>query len=88
MLTELEQEAQADRFYMADAWFAKQGELAGWLWTQDQHDMANKLLVAATEMSCQWPGRMGLDLLSTFLYNRYIKEKAVGWKSPKEDPPF
>lgn len=80
-MTEEEQEAVADRFYMADAWMASQGELAGWLWAHDQAEMANKVTIAALETVQPWPPQMRKDLVSAFFYSRYIRERNVGWKS-------
>lgn len=80
-MTEEEQEALADRFYMADDWMSKQGELVGWLWAQDQADMANKVTTAAMQSVEFWPPVMRQDLVSAFFYSRYIKERNVGWES-------
>lgn len=80
-MTEEEQEAVADRFYLADAWMSNQGELAGWLWAHDFAEMANMVTISAMATIQSWPEVMRRDLADTFKYARYIKERNVGWKS-------
>jgi hypothetical protein len=80
-MTEEEQEALGDRYYLAYDWVARQGKLAGWLWAHDRAVEANRVLVAVTKMTLQWPKVMGLELLQSFFYTRYIEEKRLGLKS-------
>jgi hypothetical protein len=87
-MTEEEQEDLADRYYQADAWFAKQGELSGWLWTEDRAPEASRITIAALEASQTWPEVLRNNLVQTFFTAKYIKEKSLGWRRESVVTPY